>query len=58
MESITNKFNDDNYHLYQKIPNSISSKELYAEKDLGVNIKIKKIKIRQQSQQYNMTKEY
>ena len=49
MESITNKFNDDNYHLYQKIPNSISSKELYAEKDLGVNIKIKKIKIRQQS---------
>jgi hypothetical protein len=37
METYANKFNDDNYHLYQKIPNSIDSKELYAEKDLGVN---------------------
>jgi hypothetical protein len=36
-----NKFNDDNYHLYQKIPNSIDSKELYAEKDLGVINKYK-----------------
>jgi hypothetical protein len=36
METMTNKFNDDNDYLYEKIPNTISSKELYAEKDLGV----------------------
>ena len=36
MEPIANKFSEDNEYLYQKIPNSISSKELYAEKDLGV----------------------
>jgi hypothetical protein len=38
METLQNKFdNDDNDYLRQKIPNSISSKELYCEKDLGVN---------------------
>jgi hypothetical protein len=36
METFTNKFADDNDYLYQKIPNTIASKELYAEKDLGV----------------------
>lgn len=36
MEKISNKFNDEQDNLYQKIPNSLNSKELYAEKDLGV----------------------
>ena len=34
--TMLNKFADDNDYLNEKIPNSISSKELYAEKDLGV----------------------
>ncbi len=38
------KADDETYdYLYQKIPNSISSKELYCEKDLGVNINYKLI---------------
>lgn len=40
METFQKKFDDDsNYYLSQKIPNSISSKELYCERDLGVKIK-------------------
>lgn len=41
MEKIANKFDNnqnDDYHLYQKIPNSINNSELYAEKDLGTTI--------------------
>jgi len=37
METLQKKFDDDSTeYLAQKIPNSISSKELYCERDLGV----------------------
>lgn len=46
MEFMQKKSDDETYdYLYQKIPNSISSKELYCEKDLGVNL-IKLIKLK------------
>lgn len=41
METLQKKFDDDsNDYLSQKIPNSISSKELYCERDLGVKTKL------------------
>lgn len=46
METLQKKFDDDsNYYLSQKIPNSISSKELYCERDLGVMITFNNINL-------------
>ena len=57
METFQSKYDNesDDYYLKQRIPNQISSKELYCEKDLGVNNF--KFILRQPLWQYNTTKE-
>ena len=63
MESLYKaKFDDDSSeYLSQKIPNSLSAKELYCERDLGVNkfsFFYLQLKFRQLFLQFNTTKEY